>query len=57
MLMGAKIGETNALFVGLFHGFAAQSAPQPAKPGAMPLPPCAPCRGRLMQAPFSIKGR
>ena len=57
MLMGAKIGETNALFAGLFHGFAAQSAPRPAKPGAMPLPPCAPCRGRLMQAPFSIKGR
>ena len=57
MLKGAEIGETNALFVGLFHGFAAQSAPQPARPGAAPLPPHAPCRGRLMQAPFSNKGR
>ena len=57
MLKGAIFGETNALFGGLFHGFAAQSAPQPAKPGAVFLPPHAPCRGRLMPAPFSNLGR
>ena len=57
MLIGAAFDETNALFVGLSHGFAAQSAPQPAKPRAVFLPPHAPCRGRLMQAPFSNKGR
>ena len=57
MLMGAILGETNALFVGFFHGFAAQSSLQPTRPGAVSLPPHAPCQGRLMQAPFSNKGR
>ena len=57
MLIGAAFGETNALFVGLFRGFAAQSAPQPARTGAVSLPARAPCRGRLMQAPFSNFGR
>ena len=57
MLVGAIFDETNALFVGLFHGFAAQSAPQPARSGAVSLSPYAPCGGRLMQAPFSTKGR
>ena len=57
MSKGTEFGETNALFAGLFHGLAAQSAPLPANSGAASLLPRAPCRGRLMQAPFSNLGR
>ena len=57
MLMVAEFGETNALFAGPFHGFAAQSVLQPAESEAASLPPHAPRRGRLMQAPFSNTGR
>ena len=57
MLMGTGCGETNASFVDLLHGFAAQSVLQLARSGSVSLSPHAPCRGRLMRAPFSTKGR